>query len=255
MLYRNNGDGTFADVTFEAGVGDRENGWGVTMGDYNGDGYSDLYIANPETNMLYTHRGDINHWLMVRTVGTRSNTSGIGAQVRVVSGDFVQVREVSGGSGYCCQNSLPVAFGLGTNTYADSVIVRWPSGTVDVLLDVRCDQVLTLQEGRNILTAVEEDRGISEGGDLLLLHTFPNPTNGRLTMILEIPRAQDVSLILYNLTGQKVCELISGTLDPGRHQIVWDGKDAYGRPVSSGVYWCRLRADGCSVVSTIVVLN
>ena len=276
VLYRNNGDGTFADVTFEAGVGDRENGWGVTTGDTNGDGYPDLYIARAETNVLYTNRGEANHWLMVRTVGIQSNASGIGAQVRVVTGDssglspsgrsLVQVREVSGGSGYCSQNSLPVAFGLGTSTQVDSVIVRWPSGTVDVLLTVERDQVLTVQEGRNTITAVHErgytpSEGISERGDVLpsfqddVLRAFPNPTNGSLTMIVRVPRIQEVSLILYNLAGQKVRELISGTLDPGRHRIVWDGKDAEGRPVSSGVYWARLRADGRSVIGKIVVLK
>jgi hypothetical protein len=57
-LYRNNGDGTFTDVTEEAGVGHTSYGIGCTVGDYNNDGYLDMYITNYGPNVLYRNNGD-----------------------------------------------------------------------------------------------------------------------------------------------------------------------------------------------------
>ena len=58
MLYRNNGDGTFTDVTAKAGVGDRGYGMGCVFGDYDNDGDLDLYVTNYEQNVLYRNNSD-----------------------------------------------------------------------------------------------------------------------------------------------------------------------------------------------------
>ncbi|MBI3278816.1 MAG: CRTAC1 family protein [Acidobacteria bacterium] len=57
-LYRNNGDGTFTDVTEKAGVGGRDFGIGVSTCDYNHDGWTDLFVTNYGTNVLYRNNGD-----------------------------------------------------------------------------------------------------------------------------------------------------------------------------------------------------
>ena len=57
-LYRNNGDGTFTDVTEESGVGDTGYGHGCAVGDYNNDGQLDLYVTNYAANRLYRNNGD-----------------------------------------------------------------------------------------------------------------------------------------------------------------------------------------------------
>ncbi len=58
VLYRNNGDGTFTDVTEATGVGDTGYGMGCTVGDYDNDGFLDLYVTNFGTNVLYRNNGD-----------------------------------------------------------------------------------------------------------------------------------------------------------------------------------------------------
>ncbi|MCK5328056.1 MAG: choice-of-anchor D domain-containing protein, partial [Candidatus Latescibacteria bacterium] len=120
------------------------------------DGDLDLYVANDDRDALFRNEGNGNAMLIVKTVGTTSNRSGIGARVRVVCGSpsvssalvqsLSQIREVSGGSNYAAQNSLPVEFGLGAGTLVDSVIVRWPGGIVQVLTDVGVDQYITVTE-------------------------------------------------------------------------------------------------------------
>ena len=197
ILYRNNGDGTFTDVTNQAGVGDMGTGRGVALGDYDNDGYLDITVLNWDghilyhnnsngtfsdvtelsgiigsvsgngvafgdydddgdldiyatsmgvSNFLYRNNGNANHWLVVRTIGTVSNRTGIGARVKVTYDSLSQVREVSGGSGFHCQDSLPVEFGLGMHTQADTIEIRWPSGIVQTLTNMPANQILTVVE-------------------------------------------------------------------------------------------------------------
>ncbi|MGI9069786.1 MAG: ASPIC/UnbV domain-containing protein [Bryobacteraceae bacterium] len=69
-------------------------------------------------SVLRNDGGDRNHWLMVKCIGTRSNRSAIGASVRVVVGDHVQIAEVMSGSSYYSQNDLRLHFGMGRATKA-----------------------------------------------------------------------------------------------------------------------------------------
>ncbi|UCE19883.1 MAG: VCBS repeat-containing protein [Gemmatimonadota bacterium] len=151
VLYQNNGDGTFTDVARETGVDDQGYGLGTGWGDYDNDGDLDIYVVNSDrTNILYQNNTSGNHWLVVRTVGTISNRDGIGARVALVAGDLRQTREVGGRSGNYGQNSIPVEFGLGQHTQVDSIVIRWPSGIVQVLTDVPADQYLTIVESAHL---------------------------------------------------------------------------------------------------------
>lgn len=76
-----------------------------------------------------------------------SNRAGIGAWVRVNTGNLWQIREVSGGSGYHSQDSLPVEFGLGTYTGTVTVVVSWPSGIQQALSNIAVNQRVTVIEG------------------------------------------------------------------------------------------------------------
>ena len=87
------------------------------------------------------------HYLRLKTVGLKSNKDGIGAKITVVLPDGAkQTKTVKAGSGYCSQNELPVTFGLGANTKAQSVTVQWPSNKVTTLHDVPANQTLIVKE-------------------------------------------------------------------------------------------------------------
>jgi hypothetical protein len=150
-LYHNNGDGTFTKITAGAVVEDVNDSNTVAWGDYDNDGFLDLFVANwnNQNNCLYHNNGNTNHWLKVKCVGTRSNRSGIGAKVRVkaVMGgkDVWQVREISGGDGLGTQ-SLDAHFGLGQAAVVDTVRVEWPSGQVQELANVTVNQLLVVTE-------------------------------------------------------------------------------------------------------------
>ncbi|MBN1660535.1 MAG: VCBS repeat-containing protein [Anaerolineae bacterium] len=144
-LYLNNGDGTFAQ---HPGLTHSANAHGIASADYDGDGDLDAYVTNRNDgpNLLYRNRGNGNHWLHVRTSGSYSNADGIGARVQVVAAGLSQIREVSGGSGFASQDSLPVEFGLGAYDGTVTVEVTWPSGVVDTLSGISVDQVVVVTE-------------------------------------------------------------------------------------------------------------
>jgi hypothetical protein len=149
VLYRNLGDGTFEDVTDQAGVHNFFNGRGDIWGDYNGDGFLDLYVSNHDgaRNVLFENNGNDNHFLHLRLIGVLSNKDGIGSKVVSVCGEVRMTRQIEGGSGFASQNSLPVEFGLAANTVVDSVYIYWTSGHIDTLTELAADQFLEVVEG------------------------------------------------------------------------------------------------------------
>ena len=151
VLLRNNGDGTFTDVSEQAGLRQLESpgvGRGVAAGDYDTDGDIDLLIVNAgeKPRLLRNDGGNRKNWLYIRTVGVVSNRDGIGARIKVITGDIHQIREVSAGSSYLSQNSPEVEFGLGRHDKVDKVIIQWSSGTIQTLTDIDANQRLIVSE-------------------------------------------------------------------------------------------------------------
>lgn len=151
VLLRNKGNGKFDDVSLRSGdyfVKKEYVGRGAAFGDYDNDGDVDILATNLNgpAVLLRNEGGNRGHWLTVRTVGTKSNRQGIGARLRVVSGGSSQIAEVKSGSGYLSTSDTRAHFGLGRQTTVDLLEIRWPSGVVQTLKQVRADQILTVKE-------------------------------------------------------------------------------------------------------------
>jgi len=84
---------------------------------------------------------------------------------------------------------------------------------------------------------------------------FPNPFNSTTTMYYDISKSSPVILSIYNTLGEKVITLFNGEKEYGRHSISWDGKDANGRCVVSGIYFCRLEVSGEVRVKKMVLIR
>jgi hypothetical protein len=78
----------------------------------------------------------------------KSNRSGIGARVKVVSGDLTQTDEVRSGDSYISQSDMRLHFGLEKRTKVDLIEVRWPNGTVDKITGVGANRIITIKEGQ-----------------------------------------------------------------------------------------------------------
>jgi parallel beta-helix repeat protein len=76
----------------------------------------------------------------------------------------------------------------------------------------------------------------------VLEQNYPNPFNPSTTIRFAVPQASQVTLQIYDIRGALVKTLVSGNLTAGRHQMVWDGVNASGQPVASGVYLYRIQA-------------
>ncbi|MFP6642441.1 MAG: CRTAC1 family protein [Candidatus Latescibacterota bacterium] len=150
QLFHNNGDRTFDDVSEQAGLQRFRPrvGRGSATADYDNDGDLDLFISNNNQRpmLLRNDGGNSNNWLSIKTVGHRSNRDGIGALITVHAAGFVQSEEVRAGSSYLSQNDLRVHFGLGTLAVAETIEVRWPSGTLQTLQQIDANQFLVIEE-------------------------------------------------------------------------------------------------------------
>ena len=152
LLYRNNRDGTFTEVAAEFGnvLTELRASRGVAFGDIDNDGDVDLIVADLDgpPQLLRNDNGNANNSILIKTVGGKSNRSGIGARVKVVSGDLTQVDEVRSGDSYISQSDQRLHFGLHKQTKIDLIEVRWPSGHVDRIAGVGVNRVITIKEGQ-----------------------------------------------------------------------------------------------------------
>jgi enediyne biosynthesis protein E4 len=151
ILYRNNGNGTFIDVSAQAGpdITTATSARGLAIGDLWNNGQLSAVISNMNAhpNLLVNQVKSKNHWIAFRTIGTKSNRDGIGARVTVSAGGKSRVDEVRSGSSYASSSDMRVHFGLGQTDKIDSVQVRWPSGLQERFTGLTVDSIHELKEG------------------------------------------------------------------------------------------------------------
>ncbi len=230
-LMRNNGDGTFSDVTAGSGWDDNTslniehvsydfdndgfadvlgggnkimfNNGDMTfspveyafsngaIGDLNNDGFLDIQNGNT----VYMNDGNDNNWIKINLQGIHSNSNGIGARVELYGEWGKQIRDVQCGVGFRYMNTLNVHFGIGQATEIDSVRILWPSGVVDIIIDPEINQTILDVEATNALSLFEV-----EGKKVNL---YPNPSSDYITIEnLDLMNAKNLSIISH--LGAKV---------------------------------------------------
>ena len=144
-------EGRFEDVSERLGppATTPKAGRGTAFGDVDNNGTIDVVINNVHDvpDVFLTTAPPDRHWLEVRLVGRPSNRSAIGARLRFVTGEVVQLGEVAGGGSYLSQNDLRVHVGLGSAALVDRLDIRWPNGREEQWTNLKADQLITLTEG------------------------------------------------------------------------------------------------------------
>jgi hypothetical protein len=150
QVFENLGNGKFKDVSWDLGSYFKEKlvGRGACFGDYDNDGDIDAYIVNLNDRgaFLRNNKGNQNNWITLNLIGTISNRDGIGARIKVTSGGKVQTNQKKSTSGYLSQNDPRMHFGLAKNEMVDRIEIKWPSGKLQVLENIKVNQILTVKE-------------------------------------------------------------------------------------------------------------
>ncbi len=209
VMYRNNGNGTFNNVSMSTGLDDPQRGRGSVMFDYDNDGDMDLVVVNqrhyqgfginesPRVQLFRNDEENNYNWLKVRLEGTINNYNAIGARVRIVIGNRSLIREINAGSSHLSSDTPIAHFGLGGHTIVDTLEVTWPGGTVETFTSISVNQQLSIIEGVTVSTP--------DLSELYQLNVYPNPFHDALT--IEVPESliqEGVSFAIKDLSGRLV---------------------------------------------------
>jgi len=108
---------------------------------------------------------------------------------------------------------------------------------------------------RNLLTTEVESNNHKVPSNFILLQNYPNPFNSLTKIRFYLPQRSEVSLVIYNLLGQKVKTLIKGMRGPGSFSVFWNGKNDRGEQVPSGMYFARLKAEKKTRVIKLLLIE
>jgi len=256
-LMRNNGDGTFTDVTAGSGVLDAQLGRENTPADFDNDGYvdilsngdilfnnGDLTFTNYSVDMpqsgaigdtnndgfidvfrsgnIYLNNTNANNWIKINTVGTDSNINGIGARVEIETPSGTQIRDVRSGEGFEFMSSLNTHFGIGTNTTIDNITIYWPSGIVDYIENPAINTTHNIIEGSAL--SIEDPT-------LVDVTIYPNPVEDELTIKTSADLIDKIATV-FDINGKRInsSKLKTNTLDVSN--------------LTSGIYFLRLESEG-----------
>jgi len=241
-LMRNNGDGSFDDVTAGAGISSPLTGFENVSYDIDNDGFLDILCNgtilygkgdltfedadNTQINYKNGSFGDLNNdgfidtyyngnifwnlttpnnWITINTVGVQSNIDGIGARVELTTSTGTQIRDVRSGEGFSFMSTLNTHFGIGTDTEIDNITIYWPSGVIDIITDPAINTPLEVVEGA---TLTLENSFVN---DLVI---YPNPTKDELN-ISSTENLQNAIYTIFDINGRRVmnASLTQNTID------------------------------------------
>lgn len=159
LLFHNTTGRRFAEVGRDAGPGFalEKVGRGLAAGDIDNDGDLDLLVTNSgqTADLLRNDQSTPTNALLVKLRGAAKNIDAIGSRIRVTTGPRTQTRTIKAGSSYLSQNDLRAHFGLGAATMIDRIDVQWPDGKMESVRSVAANQIVTIAEGKGIVTSAK----------------------------------------------------------------------------------------------------
>ena len=159
LLYRNNRNGAFANVSQASGIAAMplKSRRGLAFGDIANNGNVDMAVLNvgEAPSLLLNTARNTNHRVLFKLVGVKSNRAAIGARVTVRAAGMTQFNEVRGGGSYLSQNDLRLHFGLGAAATMDSVQVRWPNGATEEFKNLASDKIYTIVESQGVKSRID----------------------------------------------------------------------------------------------------
>lgn len=152
VFYANNGDGSFSNISGATGLDFIEDGRSFALADFDHDGRLEVFLKNrnaPQLRLLKNVVSDLPPSISFRLRGTKSNRDGIGAVITLLAGGTRQNRALQAGSGFLSQHGKEIFFGLGKAKGPLHASIRWPSGLIQELHDLRANHTIWVEEGSN----------------------------------------------------------------------------------------------------------
>ena len=150
VMYANNRDGTFSEVSGAVGMDFPEDGRSFVLADLDHDGRLEVVLKNrnaPQLRILHNVMKEIGHSISFRLRGTKSNRDAIGAAITVESATLRQTKYLQAGSGFLAQHSKEIFFGLGKEDGVVRATIRWPSGLSQELTALPVNHRVEVEEG------------------------------------------------------------------------------------------------------------
>jgi hypothetical protein len=144
---------TFIDVSSEMGADFLRKGYqrGSAFVDLNNDGFMDIVVTslNDKPRIMLNSADNGNHWLLIEATGRKSGRDAIGTKIKITTpSGRTLYNHVTASVGFMSSSDRRVHFGLGAETMASSIELRWPSGAVQTLTNVAADRILKVEEPR-----------------------------------------------------------------------------------------------------------
>jgi len=196
----------------------------VAIGDFNGDGFTDVLTGAP-----YGKRDNIMTGQAVLIYGA----SDIAKKGDLRLSDSAALSQVTQILGYQFLQELGSATTAGdiNGDGIDDVIAAAPDTKTKNGVFGGEVYIIYGRSTQNQEPAVQQPQ---------LLHNYPNPFNANTVIRYQLPAAQRVRLAIYNARGREVRLLVDGEMAAGEHRAIWDGHDEHFQPVGSGMYFCRM---------------
>ncbi len=152
VLYANNRDGTFTDLSGTLGLDFLQDSRSFVLADFDGDGRQEMLLKNrnaPQLRLTRSIAPDLPPSISFRLSGTQSNRDAIGAAITIETSAGRQTNTLAAGSGFLAQHSKELFFGLGESTGGITATVRWPSGLIQTLHQLPPNHRITVREGHS----------------------------------------------------------------------------------------------------------
>jgi tetratricopeptide (TPR) repeat protein/peroxiredoxin len=197
VMFANNRDGTFTEVSGVVGLDFPEDGRSFALADLDGDGRLEVILKNrnaPQLRILHNVMRELGSSIAFRLRGQKSNRDAIGTAITVEVGTLRQTKYLQAGSGFLAQHSKELFFGVGKPAGKIQATVRWPSGLSQKFEDIPANQRIEIEEGSAQIVAkpfTAPNRAWAQAGPPQKLEPLPSQVD---TWLIEPLKAPEFSL-------------------------------------------------------------